>query len=105
MNRVLLLAVIFSIHQSLFAQPQPAPDSEGSLVKWMGIEEALEKTKTQPKPIILDFYTDWCGWCKKMMQTTYANPGLAQYINTNFYAVKFNAESKDTIEYLGQKYG
>jgi thioredoxin-related protein len=105
MKRALLLAIIFCVHQFLSAQQQPVPDAEGSLVKWMSIEEALEKTKTQPKPIILDFYTDWCGWCKKMMQTTYASPGLAQYINMNFYPVKFNAESKDTIEYLGQKYG
>ncbi len=81
------------------------PDAEGSLVKWISLSEALEKSKTQPKPIILDFYTDWCGWCKHMMRTTYANPDIAQYINNNFYAAKFNGESKDTIEYLGVKYG
>jgi thioredoxin-related protein len=104
MKRALLLFLLFPA-RFLFAQPQPIPDAEGSLVKWMTLEEAMEKTKTQPKPIILDFYTDWCGWCKRMMQTTYANPGIAQYINTNFYPVKFNAETKDTIEYLGQKYG
>jgi thioredoxin-related protein len=40
-----------------------------------------------------------------MMRTTYANPDWAQYINNNFYPVRFNAETKDTIEYLGQKYG
>lgn len=83
---------------------QLQPDAEGSLVKWMTLQEAMAKVKTQPKPVIMDFYTDWCGWCKKMMQTTYANPSLAQYINTNFYAVKFNAEGKDTVEYLGEKY-
>lgn len=87
------------------AQHPHQPDAEGSLVKWMTLQEAMEKVKTQPKPILMDFYTDWCGWCKKMMMTTYANPGLAQYINTNFYPVKFNAETKDTIEYLGEKYG
>ncbi len=57
-----------------------------------------------PKPMILDFYTDWCGWCKKMMKTTYANQSIAQYINTNFYPVKFNAEGKDTVTYLGKVY-
>jgi uncharacterized protein YyaL (SSP411 family) len=39
-----------------------------------------------------------------MMKTTYSNPALANYINTNFYPVKFNAEGKDTIEYNGKLY-
>lgn len=87
-------------------QQQPLQaDAEGSYVKWMSLQEAMEKEKAQPRPIIMDFYTDWCGWCKQMMRTTYANQDLAQYINANFYPVKFNAETKDTIEYLGEKYG
>lgn len=77
---------------------------ETSLVKWMKLEDAMKAYEKQPKPIIIDFYTDWCGWCKRMMQTTYSNQGLAAYINQNFYPVKFDAEGKDTIEYLGKKY-
>jgi thioredoxin-related protein len=98
---VVLLLVLSVVSVRVAAQA----DAEGSLVKWMTLKEAQEKIKTQPKPIIMDFYTDWCGWCKTMMKTTYANPDLAAYINQNFYPVKFNAETKDTIEYLGQKYG
>lgn len=96
-----LFVAFFLFSNSLIAQ---TPDHEGSLVKWMSLKEAMEKNETNPKPIILDFYTDWCGWCKHMMKTTYADPGLASYINSYFYPAKFDAEGKDTIDYLGQKY-
>lgn len=77
---------------------------EHGLVNWMSFKEAQEKNKTAPKPLLIDVYTDWCGWCKHMMKTTYSNQVLAQYINMYFYPVKFNAEGKDTIEYNGEKY-
>jgi thioredoxin-related protein len=80
------------------------PNPDGSYVKWMSIEEAVQKHKEFPKPILVDLYTDWCGWCKHMMKTTYAQEDLAAYINANFYPVKFNAEGKDSIMWRGKKY-
>ena len=87
----------------LTAQNVPENNGEG-LVKWLNFKQAQELNKQVQKPFIIDIYTDWCGWCKHMMKTTYSNAALANYINANFYPVKFDAETKDTIEYQGKKY-
>lgn len=103
MNKTVAFLFLLSISIIIRAQDNP-PNPETGLVKWMTLKEAQEAVKVQPRPVLVDVYTDWCGWCKHMMKTTYSNPFLAGYINNNFYPVKFNAETKDTIEYLGEKY-
>jgi thioredoxin-related protein len=73
-------------------------------INWISIEQAAAKAEQQPKKIFLDMYTDWCGWCTKMDQTTFSDPVIIDYINENFYAVKFDAERQDTVVFLGQAY-
>jgi uncharacterized protein YyaL (SSP411 family) len=87
----------------LFSQTETKPE-EKSLVKWLTFKEAFEKDKQHHKPFLIDVYTDWCGWCKHMMKTTYSDPNIANYINNWFYPVKFNAETKDTIEFRDKIY-
>jgi thioredoxin-related protein len=99
----ILVLFFSSCGLSIFAQHE-AGEEPPSLVKWLSFQEAFELNKKQPKPFVIDIYTDWCGWCKQMMKTTYSTPDIATYINTWFYPVKFNAETRDTIEYLGTKY-
>src|SRR5436190_20284445 len=104
MKKRILFFIAFLLAVGIRTNAQQ-PDAEGSLVNWMPLSEALAKNDSAARPILLDFYTSWCGWCKQMMKTTYADPGLAQYINAYFYPAKFNAETKDTLVYLGKKYG
>ena len=50
----------------------------------MGFEEAVAKSEKAPKKLFIDVYTDWCGWCKKMDKTTFAETEVAKYINENY---------------------
>lgn len=73
-------------------------------VNWMTIEEALAASEKEPRKIIIDFYTDWCGWCKRMEKNTFNHPQIAKYINKNFYAVKFDAEGSNSVKYKDLEY-
>lgn len=102
---ILFISVAYAQHEPTISPVPAAPaQNEAGLVKWLTFKEAQEKNKTAPRPFLIDIYTDWCGWCKYMMKTTYSSAALSQYVNTNFYPVQFNAEGKDTIEYNGQIY-
>jgi len=69
----------------------------GQEINWVSIEEAKELIKKEPRKIIMDLYTNWCGPCKLLDKNTFGNPDVAEYINNNFYAIKFNAEGKSTV--------
>ncbi|MBQ8958415.1 MAG: DUF255 domain-containing protein [Bacteroidales bacterium] len=73
-------------------------------IHWINFEEAVEHCATEPKMVFIDVYTDWCGWCKRMDQTTFVNPVIAKYMNEHFYCVKFDAERQDTITFKGQQF-
>src|SRR4030042_3021566 len=102
MKRIILLS--FILLAAITAFPQKPGSSEVSGVNWHTIQEAEKLMKDSPRPLFIDAYTDWCGWCRKMDQDTFTNSVIADILNTKFYPVKFNAEGKAKVTFLGQTF-
>ena len=86
MKKLMMMMAILLATTTLDAQEK---------IQWMDFEEAVSACTKQPKKIFVDVYTNWCGWCKKMDQTTFADPEVAKYMNENYYAVKFFFKAAD----------
>lgn len=73
-------------------------------INWVTLEEAVELQKKKPKKIMMDMYTSWCGPCKMLDRNTFKNKDLAAYVNKHYYAVKFNAEGNEVVEFNGKTF-
>ncbi len=97
---ILMFAVLLTSATVSTAQTLVAP----SPVQWYTMEQADSLFAIQPRPLFIDVYTEWCGWCTHMMKTTFAHAGIAGFMNNNFYNVRFDAETFDTITFQGKTY-
>lgn len=77
---------------------------QSASINWMSIEEAVAAQQSEPRKIVMDVYTQWCGPCKMMMAQTFTNANVIKYINDNYYAVKFDAESPDPVTFQGNTF-
>ncbi len=79
--------------------------ADNTEVKWMDFNEGYALAKKKNKIMLVDVYTEWCGWCKKMDRDAYAKPAISQVLNTDFISVKFNPEITNvTYSYEGKSY-
>jgi thioredoxin-related protein len=101
MQKVAFLSIIFISVISISAF---RPKKEKQKLNWLTLAETEEKLKKEPRPVLIDLYTNWCGWCKVMDRKTYSNQKVIQYLNEKFYVVKLDAETKTELSWKGKKY-
>lgn len=88
------LVVIFFFSLSSFSQE----------MHWYSWDEGYKKAKQENKIIILDAFTEWCGWCKVMDNKTYSVKSVKDKIEQEFVPVKLNPELAGTYVYENKNY-
>ncbi|MBI4845738.1 MAG: thioredoxin family protein [Candidatus Omnitrophica bacterium] len=89
---IAILWLIFIAGCSSSGQP-----AKSSAVSWLrDLEAAKEMAKSQGKPILIDFYAEWCGWCKRMDEDVYANQDVGTVCG-QFICVKIDADQNQQL--------
>ncbi len=70
----------------------------------MTFQEMEAAFAQEPKKVFIDFWADWCGACHRMDKHAFQNPEIIRPLNEDYYAVKMNAETQDTITFGGKTF-
>lgn len=71
-------------------------------INWINFNQLSDSLKLNQKKVFVNFYAEWCSYCKEMDRTTFQNTEVIEQLNEKYYSVKMNVESSDTITFADQ---
>jgi thioredoxin-related protein len=83
--------------------PIPAK-SKSQHREWYTFEEGIRQAEAEKKHVIIDFYTDWCKWCKVMDEKTFSQPDVEKFLFEHFIPIRLDAESNERVDFKGSNY-
>ncbi|MEM8847061.1 MAG: thioredoxin fold domain-containing protein [Bacteroidota bacterium] len=93
--------ILFSLMMLLLSTEAFAQEDE---IQWISFEQLEDSLASKPKKVFIDFYADWCAYCKKMDKAAFKDKDVISLLNSEYYAVKMNAETTETIVFGGDTY-
>jgi thioredoxin-related protein len=94
--RMLLFAIVMACGT--------AASARGESIQWRDWNTGIRDAEASKRPMLVDVYTDWCGWCRRMDKDVYARPDVRDYLSKRFVTVRLDAEDETAALYEGRKY-
>lgn len=97
-RKVLVLVLLLSLKSAnIFGQTFQE-------INWISFSQLNDSLKIKSKKVFVNFYADWCSYCKEMDRATFTDERVVDILKNNYYAVKMNVESLDSIIFGGQMF-
>ncbi len=68
-----------------------------SKVRWVSYQEGLRRSKDEGKKVFLNFYADWCHYCKVMEEKTFRDNAVAAYLNDHYIPIQVDSDRQQKI--------
>lgn len=84
----------------LVAPASSAPDAgpKPAAIPWLKLDEAVASAGKSGRPIMVNVYADWCGYCRLMDRTTFVDPTVVRLVAQGWVASKLNGESSTPLK-------
>ena len=69
-----------------------------------GFYEAIRAIEAEPQPMVVYFYTDWCGYCRQFERELLGTAQVKDYFST-VLTVRINPEAGKTEKEIAAYYG
>jgi thioredoxin-related protein len=99
---VLMKSRAFILAAALVAATFAAP-ARAAEPSWQSWNAGLQQAAQSRRPVLVDVYTDWCGWCKRMDRDVYSRADVREYLSQHFVIIKLDAESGEGATYGGER--
>jgi thioredoxin-related protein len=73
------------------------PATAADQIKWYSYEEGMALGMSESMKVFINFYADWCNYCKTMDRQTFQDDGIISYLNSHFISIKVDVEREKAV--------
>jgi thioredoxin 1 len=102
---ILISLLVVGVALSSLANEETTKDTTPPLQWGTDLNQTIQQAKSTNKSIFVDFYADWCAYCKEMDEVTYTDPQVKEKLTQNYVLLKVDVDENPDVSSKYQAYG